>query len=318
MGTELAPNREWNHDASLDWHLMQDPRRQGIDAYLEALGALYNTNSCFWRRDHEPSGFGWIAVDDREQSVLSYARFDGAQHAVVALNLTPVPRNEYRMGAPRAGSYRYALNSDDESFGGSGFSVPAQVTTEDVPYHGFAQSMVLALPPLSMVVLFTDTAIGEETEHENVGDVDVMEVLKELLPDSLGDVVAHASAAPKSAAPKAKKSTKGAKTAKDAKSPKAPKPAKSVESSGKRASKDAEKTASKSERKTGIKNDRKATAKDSTKALKKAAKTDATPAPRCADGFRRASQGGKGGCAQEGSGRCATDAEGATPHSEGG
>jgi len=157
MGTEIAPNREWNHDASLDWHLADDPRRQGIVAFMEALGALYLGNGCFWRRDHEPSGFAWIAVDDGDQSVLSYARFDGATHAVVILNLTPVPRAEYRMGAPAAGTYRYSLNSDAAEFGGSGYAIPSTVETEAIPYHGFAQSMVLTLPPLSMLVLFPES-----------------------------------------------------------------------------------------------------------------------------------------------------------------
>jgi 1,4-alpha-glucan branching enzyme len=157
MGTEIAPNREWNHDVSLDWHLADDPRRQGIVAFMETLGALYLGNGCFWRHDHDPSGFAWIAVDDGEQSVLSYARFDGAAHAVVVLNLTPVPRAEYRMGAPASGTYRYTLNSDAPEFGGSGYATPVTVDTDDVPYHGFAQSMVLTLPPLSMLVLFPET-----------------------------------------------------------------------------------------------------------------------------------------------------------------
>lgn len=156
MGTELAPYREWNHDASLDWHLAHDPRRVGLDAFMERLGELYAAHSCFWRRDHDPSGFSWISVDDSEQSVLSYARHDGQAHAVVVLNLTPVPRNEYRMGAPHAGTYRCVLNSDSAEFGGSGFSVPETVVTEATAQHGYAQSMVLALPPMSMMVLFPD------------------------------------------------------------------------------------------------------------------------------------------------------------------
>jgi 1,4-alpha-glucan branching enzyme len=153
MGTELAPATEWNHDASLDWQLMSDPRRQGIDLFLQELGALYNAHSLFWRKDHEPAGFSWIDVADKEQSVLAYARFDGVQHAVVVLNLTPVPREQYRVGAPAMGTYRYALNSDDPRFGGSGFAAPEEVATELQPYHGFAQSMSLTLPPLSMIVL---------------------------------------------------------------------------------------------------------------------------------------------------------------------
>ncbi len=156
MGTELAPHREWNHDASLEWHLGADPRRQGLDAFMQALGALYREHSCFWRRDHDPSGFAWVDVADKENSVLAYARMDGSAHAVVVLNLTPVPRDGYRLGMPSAGRYRCVLNSDAEVFGGSGHSIVPEMETEAYPYHGFAQSVVIALPPLSVMVLLPD------------------------------------------------------------------------------------------------------------------------------------------------------------------
>jgi 1,4-alpha-glucan branching enzyme len=162
MGTELAPHREWNHDASLDWHLLEDPRRQGLLAFVSALGALYRAHPCFWRRDHDPQGFAWIDVSDKQQSVLSYQRRDGRAHAVVVLNLTPVPRDGYRIGAPMAGAYRLALNSDAESFGGSGYPVPDRVESEPVPYHGFEQSVVLVLPPLSVLVLLPDPMPSED------------------------------------------------------------------------------------------------------------------------------------------------------------
>ncbi|MEP6780451.1 MAG: 1,4-alpha-glucan branching protein GlgB [Gemmatimonadaceae bacterium] len=153
MGIELGVHREWNHDASLEWHLLNDPRRQGLMDFVSELGALYRANSCFWRRDHEPSGFAWIDVGDKEQSVLSYSRWDGVDHMVVVLNLTPIPREGYRVGAPASGSYRMALNSDDERFGGSGFSSNEVAHTEAVPNHGFPNSMMLTLPPLSVIVL---------------------------------------------------------------------------------------------------------------------------------------------------------------------
>ena len=157
MGTELAPHREWNHDASLEWHLGADPRRQGLDAFMQALGALYREHACFWRCDHDPSGFAWVDVADKENSVLAYARMDGTAHAVVVLNLTPVPRDGYRLGMPSASRYRCMLNSDAEVFGGSGHGIQIEMETEPYPYHGFAQSVVLALPPLSVMVLMPVT-----------------------------------------------------------------------------------------------------------------------------------------------------------------
>lgn len=158
MGMELGENREWNHDRSLDWHLLNDPRRRGLMQFISELGALYGAHSCFWRRDGEPAGFSWVDVSDKDQSVLAYTRWDGADHAVVVLNLTPVPREGYRIGSAAAGSYRLAINSDAEDFGGSGFPVSVRVETEAVPYHGFSNSMVFSLPPLSALIYRPDGA----------------------------------------------------------------------------------------------------------------------------------------------------------------
>jgi 1,4-alpha-glucan branching enzyme len=163
MGAEFGVHREWNHDGSLDWHLLNDPRRRGLLDFVSELGALYRAHACFWKRDHEPSGFSWIDVGDKEQSVLSYARWDGNDHAVIVLNLTPVPREAYRVGAPAVGAYRYALSSDEARFGGSGMTVPDVVATEAVPYHGFTYSMSITLPPLSAIVLRPEpgTTVGD-------------------------------------------------------------------------------------------------------------------------------------------------------------
>lgn len=162
MGTELGPWSEWNHDRSLEWHLQDDPGRRGLQAFMAAAGALYREQPSFWRHDHDPSGFAWIDVADKEQSVLSYARFDGAAHAMVVLNLTPVPRDGYRLGAPMAGRYRVVLNSDAAEFGGSGYDTADAVETDTEPYHGFPQSLSITLPPLSMLVLLPDPMPSSE------------------------------------------------------------------------------------------------------------------------------------------------------------
>ena len=164
MGTELGSAHEWNHEASLEWHLLEQPRSAGLTAFFEALGALYRAHSCFWRRDHEPAGFAWIDCSDREQSVVSFVRRDGSDHAVVVLNLTPVPRDAYRIGAPAEGAYRVALSSDAIAFGGSGFATGDVIATEAVPYHGFTQSITLALPPLSAIILLPEPGTVEARE----------------------------------------------------------------------------------------------------------------------------------------------------------
>jgi 1,4-alpha-glucan branching enzyme len=153
MGTELAPWREWNHDASLDWHLASEPRHAEFGRFLEDLGALYRDRSPLWRADHEPHGFYWIDCADTEASILSWVRRDGDRQLVVVLNLTPVPRENYRVGAPVAGVYRKVMDSDAREYGGSGFEPATSVKTEDAPYHGHAQSLVLRLPPLGALVL---------------------------------------------------------------------------------------------------------------------------------------------------------------------
>ena len=171
MGVELGTHHEWNHDVSLEWHLLEDPRRRGLMEYVGALGALYQQLPCLWRADHEPAGYRWIDVADREQSVFSYARFDGREHALVVLNLTPVPRPAYRLGVPADATYRVAINSDAPQFAGSGFPVPETARAEAVPYHGFEQSLAVSLPPLSMLVLVPDT-LPEEGPAASIGAVE--------------------------------------------------------------------------------------------------------------------------------------------------
>jgi 1,4-alpha-glucan branching enzyme len=158
MGTELAPEGEWNHDVSLDWGLLDDPAHRGVHDCLAALGALYRAHPCLWRRDHDPSGHAWIAVDDKAHSVVAYARHDGAAHLVVVANLTPVPRPGYRLGVPAPGAYATVLNTDGPAFGGSGYAVPASLAVEAVQQHGYAQSVVATLPPLSVLVLAPEGA----------------------------------------------------------------------------------------------------------------------------------------------------------------
>ncbi len=158
MGAELATWREWNHDASVDWHFREEPARAGVERFVEALGTLYHERPCLWRRDHEPEGFRWIDCHDRDHSVLFYLRQDGDAHVAVALNFTPVPRDRYRVGVPRAGRYVLRLSSDDPAYGGSGYSKQASADTEPVACHGFPQSVVLDLPPLAATVWVVEGA----------------------------------------------------------------------------------------------------------------------------------------------------------------
>jgi 1,4-alpha-glucan branching enzyme len=153
MGTELAPEAEWSHERSLDWHLAGDPLRAGLARYLAELGALYRDEPCLWRSDPDADGFAWIDCEDRAHSVLSYLRRDGERALAVVLNLTPVPRADYRVGVPDARTWCLRLDGDDPRFGGSGFGAHARVASEDLPWHGQPRSLSLRLPPLAALVL---------------------------------------------------------------------------------------------------------------------------------------------------------------------
>jgi 1,4-alpha-glucan branching enzyme len=154
MGTELGPWREWNHDTSLDWHLADDPFRAGLDRFLEDLGRIYHARPALWREDHEPSGFSWIDCSDRAGTVLAYVRrCRDEDPVVIVLNLTPVPRDDYRVGAPAVGRWTQLLTSDDARYAGSGYPTALELDAEPVPFHGLTDSLRLRLPPLGALVL---------------------------------------------------------------------------------------------------------------------------------------------------------------------
>ena len=156
MGTELAPWTEWNHDSSLDWHLIRDPRRASLVEFIAPVGRDVPRAPGAVARRLRVGRFQLDRTDDRENSVLSYVRRDGEHHAIVVLNLTPVPRDHYRVGAPAAGAYKEILNSDAAEWGGAGYPTRQRVVADQSPFHGFSQSIELSLPPLSALVLAPD------------------------------------------------------------------------------------------------------------------------------------------------------------------
>ncbi|MBI4831990.1 MAG: 1,4-alpha-glucan branching protein GlgB, partial [Candidatus Lindowbacteria bacterium] len=147
MGTELAPEREWNHDCGLDWGLAKDAVRQGLQLLMKDMGKLYLENSALWEWDHDPRGFSWIDCQDWQQSAVSYIRSSSQEYLVCILNLTPIIRRNYRIGAPAVSFYRERLNTDSELYGGSNVGNSGLIITEPIPFHGFPQSLSLTLPP---------------------------------------------------------------------------------------------------------------------------------------------------------------------------
>ncbi|NDY43359.1 1,4-alpha-glucan branching protein GlgB [Dissulfurirhabdus thermomarina] len=150
MGCEIGQWNEWNHDASLDWHLLDYPLHQGLQSWVRDLNHLLRRVPALHEVDFEPSGFSWIDCSDSQQSVLAFLRRGRRPEEVVlaVCNFTPVPRHGYRLGVPAPGPWREVLNSDAECYGGSGQGNMGGVEAEPVPSHGHPWSVVLTLPPL--------------------------------------------------------------------------------------------------------------------------------------------------------------------------
>ncbi len=155
MGDEIAQWSEWNHDTSLHWDLLDDPLNKGVQLLVADLNRLYCSEPALHATDSVPEGFAWAVGDDDDRSVYGFVRqtADGSEKLLVLCNMTPVPREGYRIGVPVAGHWREVLNTDAATFGGSNLGNGGGASTEDVGSHGQACSLVLTLPPLATVVL---------------------------------------------------------------------------------------------------------------------------------------------------------------------
>jgi 1,4-alpha-glucan branching enzyme len=155
MGDEFGQWREWNHDRSLDWHLLQDSAHASLRRFVQDLNWHYAAEPALHERDFTPDGFSWIDCNDNENSIVSMVRFarDRRDCVVMVFNFTPVPRFGYRIGVPEPGHYAEILNSDSEIYGGSNVGNLGGLQTEPLPSHGFEQSISLTVPPLGCVYL---------------------------------------------------------------------------------------------------------------------------------------------------------------------
>ena len=155
MGGEFGQTKEWNENAQLDWWLLgAGPFQRGLQQFVGDLNRLYQKSPALWQADYDPAGFQWIDCNDREHSVLSFLRqtADGKNHTVVILNLTPVPRANYRLGVPCGGKWNEVLNSDAGTYAGSNSGNCGGVTAQNIPAHGQQNSAEFFLPPMSVVV----------------------------------------------------------------------------------------------------------------------------------------------------------------------
>ena len=154
MGCEFGQWREWNHDQQLDWYLLQYPEHLGVQRLVSDLNRLHREVPALHDQDHLPQGFQWLIGDDALHSVYAWLRWSRAgEPLLVVANFTPVPRAGYRIGVPLAGRWQELINSDAATYAGSNYGNGGGVGSEQTPSHGQAQSVVLNLPPLAVLIL---------------------------------------------------------------------------------------------------------------------------------------------------------------------
>ena len=181
MGGEIGQWKEWNHDSSLDWDLLEHPRHGGLQLWVRDLNRLHASEPALHELDFEPEGFDWIDCHDSDHSVVSLVRRGKREgdELVAAFNFTPVPRYNYLVGVDRAGDWTEIANSDAHEYGGSGMGNRGRATALAVPAHGRSHSLSLTLPPLGAVFFKPPpeeaplAAAREETAEVEIGPADV-------------------------------------------------------------------------------------------------------------------------------------------------
>jgi 1,4-alpha-glucan branching enzyme len=154
MGGEIGQWREWNHDRSLDWHLVEQPLHRGLQRWVKDLNEIYNREPSLCELDFDPGGFEWIDCSDNENSVASFLRRakDPREFTVMVVNFTPVVRQGYVVGVPEPGTYVEVLNSDGDVYGGSNVGNGGTAHADPSPAHGHPYSLRLTLPPLAFLL----------------------------------------------------------------------------------------------------------------------------------------------------------------------
>jgi 1,4-alpha-glucan branching enzyme len=159
MGGEFGQRREWTHDGELEWWVCERPEHAGLQRWVAQLNRAYRAEPALWQVDFSHEGFEWIDANDAQNSVISFLRKPRGGGAIVAVvcNLTPLPRENYVLGVPRAGAWREILNSDAKEYGGAGWGNLGAVQAAPLAAHGRPHSLTLTLPPLSTLYLRSET-----------------------------------------------------------------------------------------------------------------------------------------------------------------
>jgi 1,4-alpha-glucan branching enzyme len=154
QGCEFGQSEEWNFQQSLDWHLLQYEPHKGVQTLIKDLNIFYKKEPALFEKQFSGEGFEWIDYNDAENSVLVYIRKgnDPKDDLIIACNMTPVPRENYRMGIPRKGKLKEVFNSDLKKYFGSGNYKNKMKTSEAEPWQFRDNSVEINIPPLGMVV----------------------------------------------------------------------------------------------------------------------------------------------------------------------
>jgi len=165
MGGEFGQAAEWNHNSSLDWHLLEDPRHKGVQRLLKDLNDLYRTMPALYQRDCSAEGFGWVEANAANESVFAFVRYgdDNTAPVLVICNMTPVRRDDWRVGVPTAGQWRERLNTDAQVYGGTGAVAPQLLNSSGTRHGHWENSISAVLPPLSTLIFEAMSLPGDAT-----------------------------------------------------------------------------------------------------------------------------------------------------------
>jgi 1,4-alpha-glucan branching enzyme len=159
MGGELAQEREWSHERSLDWHLLERAEHAGVQTLVRDLNRAYQEEAALWQVDFGAEGFRWLEPNDAGSNVLAFARYArNGRPLVCVCNFSPMPRPGYRLGLPRGGAWRELLNTDSAFYGGSDVGNLGSVEAEERRWHEQPFSAEVTLPPLGVVWLVPEVA----------------------------------------------------------------------------------------------------------------------------------------------------------------
>jgi 1,4-alpha-glucan branching enzyme len=153
MGGEFGQEREWNHESSLDWHLLEQDDHRGLQRWVRDLNTCYRGQPALHEVDFDPAGFEWVDCNDNQRSIVSFLRHGRAAGETILFlcNFTPIVRSDYKVGVPVGGYWTEILNSDAALYGGSGQGNFGGIEAAPAAMHGRPWSLTLTLPPLGVV-----------------------------------------------------------------------------------------------------------------------------------------------------------------------